>query len=248
MNLVNEQDVVLLETPHFLIWTDWAKADHGELQKLCEQMYGEVSRRFGLDAQADVFAGKCPVFCLRSRGRFEKAARVLDGYQATDALGYTSASPNGHVHVVVCRQGGWPAGRRAFAGTLVHEATHAFLHRYRSQRHIPAWLNEGLANYIAEAVLQDRCSNGEAADAVARAIAAGGQSLGEIFSDTGPLDARHYPVAHSLVSFLIERDAAAFARLIDDLKDGVATTDALQKHFGFDLTQLEVQWREAHSK
>ncbi len=238
-------DMVLVETPHFLIWTDWAKAEHPLLRGWCEGMHRAVSSRFGLAPEVNVFAGKCPVFCLRSQRRFQKVARLLDNYDAADALGYTSSSSNGHVHVVVRRQGGSPAGRDAFASTLIHEATHAFLHRYRTGRHVPAWLNEGLANFIAEAVLDERCSNGEAADAVAKAVAAGDYPIADLFSDEA-MEARHYPVAHSLVAFLIDLDAPAFVRLVDDVKLGRTAEEALHRHYRLTFEALERRWREAH--
>lgn len=239
-------DLVLLETPHFLIWTDWAKAEHDALRSWCEAMYTVVSRRFGMPPQANVFPGKCPVFCMRSKKRFRKVARLLDDYDATDALGYTSSSSNGHVHVVVRRQGGSIAGRDAFAATLIHETTHAFLHRYRTYKRVAPWLNEGLANFVAETVLGERCSNAETAAAAARAIVDGGHSIEAIFSNDDALDARYYPVAHSLVAFLIERDAEAFARLIDDIKLGQPVEDALERQYHMNLPALDAEWRRAH--
>lgn len=240
------KDLVLLETPRFLIWTDWAAAEHDALRTWCEEMYEVVSRQLGMPPQVNVFAGKCPVFCMRSKKRFRKIARLLDNYDGTNALGYTSSNSNGHTHVVVCRQGGSPVGRDAFAATLVHEATHAFLHRYRSGRRLPAWLNEGLANYVAEAVLGDRCSNAETAAAAARAVIVGNYPLDPIFSEKGPLAARYYPVAHSVVSFLIKLDPAAFTRLIDGIKQGTPTEKALEQCYNLNLKTLETEWRGAH--
>jgi len=39
--------------------------------------------------------------------------------------------------------------------TLVHEAAHGFLYRYQSSYHIKSWLNEGLAEYLAESLLDN---------------------------------------------------------------------------------------------
>lgn len=237
--------LTLVETPHFLIWTDWAKAEHADLRIWCEAMYTELAARFAVSDNTPVFPGKCPIYCLRSRKRFRKVARLLDDYEATGALGYTSSSDNGHVHVVVCRQGGSTAGRDNFAGTLIHEGVHAFLHRYRTGRHIPAWINEGLADFVAEAVLGDRCPNAETAEATARAVVRGGYGIAELFVDEGMLEARYYPVAHSLVAFMIARDRQAFIGLIDDIKLGASPDSALKQRYDLTALELEAGWRQA---
>ncbi len=242
------RDLVLLETPHFLIWTDWLRSEHADLRRWCEDMYTTLAKRFCLSTDGCVFAGKCPLFALRSRKRFQAVAELLDGYEAGGALGYTSSHTNGHVHVVIYRHGGSPAARDAFASTLVHEGTHAFLHRYRSTRHIPSWINEGLADFVAQSVLGDQCSNRDAADAVAAEIVAGEHSIAPVFASNGALDARYYPVAHSLVSFLIEREPAAFISVIDDLKDGAPVAEALMGRYHLTLQGLEQAWRRTHGQ
>ncbi len=238
-------DLVLLETPHFLIWTDWAKAEHSHLRAWCEQMYESLIARFSLPPDAPVFAGKCPVFCLRSRKRFRTVAHLLDDYDVTGALGYTSSDGNGHVHVVVCRQGGSDAARDAFAATLVHEGAHAFLHRYLTTRPLPPWINEGLAELVADAVLGQRCPSREAADAVAREIRRRDLSIQPLFADDHALEARWYPVAHSLVAFLLERDSARFVRWISSLKAGADAETALHEEFRLTFDDLERAWISA---
>ncbi len=239
-------DLALRETEHFLIWTDWARAERGALESWCEEMYTSLARRFGVSGGESIFAGKCPVYCLRSRKRFTQVAGLLDHYDVRGALGYTSSAPNGHVHVVVCRQGGSLAARDAFASTLIHEGTHAFLHRYRSTRRIPMWLNEGLANCVAEAVLGDRCSNDRAAEAVGRAVVSGGYTYGAMFADSGMLDARYYAVAHGLVAHLIDRDATGLVGMIDDIKLGASGGAALEGRFGLTFESLDRAWRDEH--
>ena len=169
-------------------------------------------------------------------------AKLLGGYDASDALGYTSTESDGHVHVVLYRYDGSAVGMNSFAGTLVHEGTHAFLHRYRSTRSLPDWIDEGLADFVAEAVLQDRCTYGEAAEAVRREVVRGGYDIEQVFEKT---DARHYAVAHSLVSFLIRRAEAAFIGLIDDIKSGAATVDALYRRYRLSPKTLDNAWRRA---
>lgn len=236
-------DMVLVETEHFLIWTDWAKAEHSHLAVWCEAMYDELSSIFGVPEDRHVFPGKCLVFCLRSQSRFLKAAKILDNYNAINALGYTSTDPNGHTHVVVFRQGGSPVGRDAFASTLVHEGVHAFVHLYRGQGRIPTWLNEGLANVVAEEVLDDRCPNAETATAAALAFVRRDLPLSMIMAEDGMLDPRVYPLAHSLVAFLMDQKSGAFSGLIDDIKASMSMEQALKKRYDWSLEQFDRAWR-----
>lgn len=233
----------LVETEHFLIWTDWSSKEHDLLRLWCESAYRAVLRQLGRPSKKFLFAGKCPVFCMRSRKSFLEVAKLLDDYDVSDALGYARSDSNGHVHVVVCRQGGSEVGLEAFASTLVHETVHACMHRVPGPAALPGWVSEGLANYLAEVVLGDRCSNGETAAAIARQFIARNLELDEVFDPQATLDARYYPVAHSLVHHLITREPAAFAGFLTDLKNGQSVDTALRDRYELDRTQLEQHWR-----
>ncbi len=237
--------VELLETTHFLIWTDWIESEHELLRRWCEQMYTALRAQFRTPADANVFAGKCPVFCLKSRKRFKAAARLLDDYDAAAALGYASSDANGHVHLVLSRQGGSYAGRLAFANTLVHEGTLLFLHRMSGPHRLPAGLSEGLADHTAEEVLGELSPNGETARATAQEIVRGDYNVRPIFADESSLDAVYYPVAQSLTSFLDRRGSDALLLLVRDIKTGVAPERALEHRFGWTIDELERAWREA---
>jgi hypothetical protein len=101
-----------------------------------------------------------------------------------------------------------------------------------------------LAEYIAEQVLGDRCHYGEAADLVARQYANRDIPINGLLRTRGLPKPHEYPVAHSLVAFLIERDAAAFASLIGDLKTGHSVERSLQRNYdGMTFETLTVAWR-----
>jgi len=246
---INE-DLVLVETDHFLLWTDWNRIYRPQLAQWCEGMYAALCVQFGLEVgqgqgpDDNIFLGKCPVFCFRSKARFLRFARTYDHYKRTSIVGYTQTAANGHVHVVLFRRG--PSGLDVdqFAGTLVHEGVHAFLHRYKRTGHISGWVGEGLADYIAEQVLGDRCVYGERADLIARQYVLREIRIGDLLSKTWQPQAHEYPIACSLVGFLIERDREAFAALIGDLKDGHGVEQALQRNYDMTLEALEAAWRE----
>ncbi|MGD2109343.1 MAG: hypothetical protein PVI86_08110, partial [Phycisphaerae bacterium] len=239
--------VVLVETNHFLIWTDWGQRRRDKLAEWCEATYAALVGHFGLDPEEDVFLAKCPVFCWTSAARFRKFARQFDGYDGKNAVGYTrSIQENGHVHVVLLRQGHEEKDFDRFASTLVHEATHAFLHRLYSTRLIPHWINEGYADMIAERVLVDRCPNAENAELLARQFVRYGWPIGELLLSTGPIEVQQYPIAHSTVGFLSSLDERALAGVIRALKAGSNVPEALVAEFdGLTLDALESRWRAA---
>ncbi len=239
--------VALVETDHYLIWTDWTRRHRDKLAGWCEAVYSALCEHFHLDPNDQVFLAKCPVFCWRSEAHFKKFARLFDGYDGTNAIGYTrSIQENGHVHVVLLRQGHKEKDFNRFACTLVHEATHAFLHRLYSTRLIPHWVNEGYADMIAERVLGDRCPNGENADLLARQYVRYGWPIGELLRSTGPIEVHQYPIAHSIIAFLRDLSENSLAGFIKDLKGGMSVPAALAARYdNMTLGELETGWRSA---
>jgi len=150
------------------------------------------------------------------------------------------------VHLVLLQQGRTPADLDRFACTLVHEGTHAFVHRLYAPRLIPPWVNEGLAEYMAEEVLRERCPAGEKAVLLRRQYARYGWSLGGMLGDLDPLKVHQYPLAHSLVAYLQEHGQERFAGFIRSLKEGRTAAQALAANYdGLTLAGLEANWRSA---
>lgn len=237
--------VVAIETPHFLIWTDFEPRYRDRLMEWCESTYVALCAQFGLDPSEQIFLAKCPVFCFRSKARFVRFARTFDGFEGTGAVGYTrSIENNGHVHVALLRQGRSTIDLDRFASTLVHETTHAFIHRLYTHRLIPHWVNEGLADRMAENVLGDRCPNAENAALLASCYVRHDWPIRHVLISTGPIAVEHYPLAHSVVTYMHGRDAKGFGTFLRGLKDGQDTRDALAAAFdGLTIENLELRWR-----
>lgn len=238
--------IELVETDHFLIHTDWPARDRQMLPGLFESMYTALCGEFDCDPKGDVFLAKCPVFCFASKGRFWKFAREFDGFADKEAIGYTrSIVESGHVHMALCLGGRRPGDFDRFAYTLVHEGTHAFMHRFHSNRLIPHWVNEGYAELMAEQVLGDRCPAGEKADLLARQYVRFNWPLGELLLRAGPIEVHEYPLAASVITYLHAQGRDRFAGFIRGLKEGHDLPRALADHYaGMTLQRLEAQWRE----
>ena len=239
--------IVLVESDHFLIWTDWEARYRDRLVGWCESMYAALCAQFDLDPADNIFLAKCPVFCWRSKTRFLRFAREFDGYGGKDAVGYTrSIERNGHVHVVLLRQGRSRADFDRFACTLVHEGTHAFIHRLYASRLIPHWVNEGYADLTAERVLKDRCPAGENAELLARQFVRYDWPITALLKGAGPIPVHQYALAHSVVAHLEGSGHERFAGFIKDLKTGEPVPAALAANYdGLTLDQLEANWRSA---
>lgn len=240
-------DITLIESDHFLVWTDWERRERPRLTQWCEAMYSALCERFGLDSRDDIFLAKCPVFCFRSKARFRKFARDFDAYDGRDAIGYTrSIEKNGHVHMVFARVGSSQADYDRFACTLVHEGTHAFLHRLYGPRLLPHWVNEGYADLTAQRVLGERCPNGSNAALLARQYARYDWSVGALLDSASTIAVHQYPLAHSLVAYLESLGRDRFARFIRSLKNGATVADALAADYdGLTLAGLEPAWKDA---
>lgn len=244
------KDIALIESDHFLVWTDWEKRDRGRLTEWCEAMYAALCKRFDLDPREDVFLARCPVFCFRSKARFRKFARDFDGYDGKDAIGYTrSIEKNGHVHMVFARVGRSDADYDRFACTLVHEGTHAFLHRLYGPKLLPHWVNEGYADLTAERILGDRCPNGGNAALLARQYARYEWPIAGLLESTSTIGVHQYPLVHSVVAYLESLGRDRFAGLIKGLKNGATVADALVENYdGMTIVGLEQAWKEAIHK
>ncbi len=241
------KDIDLVETDHFLIWTDLPRAMRAPLSVAAEDMYAALCRQFGYNAAGNIFLGKCPVFCLRSRGEFFRFARGFDDYRESAAVGYTrSVQERGYVHVVLFYQGRSAQEWQRFVATLVHEGSHAFLHRFHTSRLIPVWINEGYAELMTERVLKERSPAAENADLLARQFVKFDWPVRNLMRGTGAIEVHQYPIAHSLLAWLEAHDPAKFAAFMAGMKDGLGVEEALKSSFdGMTLDDWEFRWRQA---
>jgi hypothetical protein len=239
-------DLELVETEHFLIWTDWRPLDRPRLAAWCEGMYAALCRKFSLAESGHIFLGKCPIFCFRSKAGFLRFLRTFEHNDSTNLVGYAITQPNGHVHVSTYLRGPSDYELKRFAATLVHEGAHGFLHRYQTTGNISGWLGEGLADLMAQEVLAEDCTYGRQAKLIARQYVARNLPISDLLRTVHTLPpAAQYPLAHSVVRFLIETDTHSFADMLADIKRLRDVEGALQRHFGgMDFNGLEEQWRD----
>jgi hypothetical protein len=239
-----------IQTAHFIVFTDWAPAEFDFLKTNLEAAYGAVSRQFEIPVKDNVFVGKLPVFMFKDQRSFLSYAHNFDDLPANpNLLGYYAAHGDGTGHMAMWKPNERISGstgrtpEEQWAYTLTHEFTHAFVDRYRTSRRIPRWLNEGIAEVIAQGQFPQTSTHIEA-----REMAIGGMPLGQLFDDEVMPGGEYYPVMQTMVEMLIQQDRRAFLKWFDAMKEGDKPEASLKKYFGIDYAGLENAWREHMSR
>ena len=235
----------LVETPHFLIFTDWDPVDDRWLAEQLEGAYALLSREFNVGGDQTVFVGRLPVYMFHSQEAMLHHARASDGFDGGDGVAaYYTQMSNGLGKLTMSKpratqEMGLDEARRMWSRTLVHEFVHAFLSRYRGNGALPRWLNEGLAEMLAETI-HPRPMAFEHAKHVAQS----GEPLADLFDDARYPGAIYYPVMMSMAHCLYHQDPATFVRMVDRIKAGQPAEEALRQFYGVDYAGLEAAWRD----
>ena len=131
---------------------------------------------------------------------------------------------------------------REFERVLRHEFTHALV-RSIAPRHVPYWLNEGLAVYF---------EGGDLAGARAAVAGADGKllPLSRLEAPFADLDAARARLAYSQSAVAVERlidraGAPAVVDLLTDLGAGVPLDKALERHMFISYDELQESLRDA---
>jgi hypothetical protein len=136
--------------------------------------------------------------------------------------------------IISVQRGGDPAFYRA---VLIHETVHGFIHRFMSSVHVPGWINEGIADWIAEAVVPD--SNAidmrriEGRREVART-----RTLGDEFFQAQRLTSAQYGIASDLTDFLLKSDPSGYRYFLEGIKEGKPWETCLEETLGVTQQQL----------
>ncbi len=224
------QRTTLFETQNFLLFADLPAREAERWAAQLDAMYATLLSTLEIPEGTRLFRGKCLVFIFRDRARYEAFSQEAFGFDAANAAGFFS--PKGRVCRVVFFK---PGDEQRFASTLVHEAVHAFIYRYRSPAWLPTWANEGLADYVAGHLVL-KSHEPPTHWQIARNFVAARGSVLEIMSqsyrDGSWPSEQSYPVSHMLVRFMLKHRAPQFKQWIDDIKDGKGWREAMLARFG----------------
>ena len=231
------KDLRLVETAHFLIFTTWPVREHRSLAARCEAMYRALCRQFDIPATRNIWAGKLPVFMFWQREHYAAFTTTIDKVKAVRAGGYNVQTSAGFTYVVLSHT----KTKTWFYEVLIHESTHAFLGRYLTNRIIPRWANEGLAEYMA-AKLVKNARAGERWLPATRLAVARNMDVSAVFSGQA-LSPLGYGISQSLVRYMAASNRKGLIQFIRLMKEGKSEKDALRESMNLTHAQLAENWR-----
>jgi hypothetical protein len=129
-------------------------------------------------------------------------------------------------------------------GAMTHELTHIVINQvtFNPYHGLPIWLNEGLAMY-SEGPLTEQFS-GPLAKAISGKTLISVRSISSPFSADANKANLSYAESSSLVDFLIKTQGAdKMLDLLNTFKEGSTYDGAFQKVYGWDMDQLEKDWK-----
>ncbi len=231
-----------VETEHFLIFSSWARSNDRKLAETVEKLYDELCRQFRIPDSQNIWAGKCPIYVFWDQEKFKKFSTSVLKLPDAHYGGYHKQWSNGYCLIAT----GKVRTKTRFYHVLVHEATHAFIGRYLTNRSIPKWLNEGTAEYMSATLAPKSAAAKQHIAAAAQAVRTRRPPM-HLFR-TVRLNARDYGLAQSLVRYLIHRDRKGYVKLVTLIKKGAGEAEALKQAFDLTHEELAKQWLEAVAK
>jgi hypothetical protein len=240
---------VEFQTDHFICFNDWDARETNFLKSNLEGAYATASKQFDIPVKENVFVGKLPIFMFARHADFTKFASDVDHFSVPNTVaGYYATMVNQEGQQSGGHMAMWKPditgnnvsdAERQWAYTLTHEFTHAFVARYRTNQRIPRWLNEGVAEVIANGKFPR-----QGVRDYARGVALSGKDVISVFDDNNMPGGEMYPVMMTLVETLIAHDRQAFLKYFNDIKAGVDPEEALKKHFHTDHDGLVKAWKK----
>jgi hypothetical protein len=225
----------LIETNYHLILTDIPDREAQKYLVYLDTLYDEMCRAFGIPLGSNIWSGKCIVCAFQNRAdfiRFELEVIKNTKGNPTKAGGICHGTREGRIVISLFK--GTFAAR--FATVLVHETSHGFVNRFRSDVTIPSWLNEGMAVWIAKYIVKEDDTL-EKAQRKSIAELNAQQTLAGFFSGS-QIPGEHYGAASAMVDILVSRDSDKFRQFFTEIKLGYPAEEALQRAYKMSFADL----------
>ncbi len=229
----------LYETKFFMVLSDIPATQMTPYVASLDAMYSKLSSAFGVPKDKNIWLGKCMVLAFLNEESFHAFERTfMDNTDTKGAQGLHHSASDGRA-IISCYRGNTPS---YFAVVLVHETAHGFLHRLRSSVHIPPWINEGVADWVAGAIVtQSKAVTERQKEGVDRLRQTG--SLGvNFFEEQASLQPWQYGIASNLTNFMLQIDPGRYRTFILGIKDGFTPEEALNRAYGITPSELIAQY------
>lgn len=229
----------LFETKFFLVLSDIPPAQMAPYVASLDAMYSKLSSAFGVPKDKNIWLGKCLVLAFLNEESFHAFERTfMDNSDTDGAQGLHHSASDGRA-IISCYRGSNPS---YFAVVLVHETAHGFLHRLRSTVHIPPWINEGIADWVAGAIVtQSKAVIERQKEGVDRLRQTGSLGL-NFFDERANLQPWQYGIASNLTNFMLQIDTGRYRAFILGIKEGFTPEEALNRAYGMTPAELIAQY------
>lgn len=230
----------VVETEFFIVCTDLTPVQVDGYLVSLDAMYEELCEAFGIPPARKIWCGKCPVFAFNREQDFQAFEKLIMKNDAflNGAQGLCHQSSSGEVLFA-----GYRGESDTYFGTvLVHETAHGFVHRYLSSARAPSWLNEGMSDWIAHAIMKT--------DAVPRKQISSANLIRKTgtwsdFLTTQRIEFDYYGTASTMVEILLRRDKGGqFREFFRGIKEGKAAEESLKESFGLSYKDLEILYAQ----
>lgn len=233
--------MMVSETENFLVCTNIPPRQVGPYVASLDAMHEMLVKMFGIDPEHRVWRGKALVVAFLDKTQFTRFEIQFMKHQPDpQTYGLCHSKSNGEV-IISCYRGDNPAD---FGHMLVHETSHGFIHRYKTALRLPTWVNEGMAEWIGQALVP---ASNAVRDKQKRAVEIMRQSrsMGGLLAAQGGIDAWQYGAASSLNDFMIHANQKAYVAFIEGIKEGLDWQESLQQSYHATPAQLVAAYGRA---
>lgn len=230
----------VIETDHFLLYTDAPRTDGAAWAMQLERAYEYAMKVLGVTRTDHVqptgyrgFWGKAVVMVFRAQDRLH-LIEAESFQQLVPRSTVAIFHPVGPQAFIVAYQHRDPA---VLEWELTRQMTLAVLHRYRTPQRLPAWANEGLAEYIASQTSREPTIVRQCRREAVKWIRDGGNINAlldlKYEDESWPGMTGVAPqVCGLVVHLMVQEQPQRFLRWIIAVKDGKAWNEALAEDFG----------------
>jgi hypothetical protein len=232
----------LVETKYYLFYTDMPPASVAVFIAYLDSMYEQLSKAFGIPAGKNIFCGKCVVVAFNTQESFLQFEKVVyNNVPNEGTAGLCHSSSSGEVVISVHKL----SNPFSFANVLVHETSHGVVHRWLSSVRVPSWINEGIADWVAAAVVKGSRDVTNKQSLALERVRQTASLGGRYFDETMNIEFMYYGIASNMVEFLLRVDANKYRQFLTNIKEGYTTEESLQKSYGVTMQQFVQQYGAA---
>jgi len=149
------EEVHLVATDHFMIYTTGDASDDEALAQHCEEVYQHLLKQSGLTIDRPIFPAPLAVYCLATPGQYDAFVRVAMPDDSVIFLVGANGFCAGDFGLSYLVLNGASMDDPQFVERLTHEIVHAFNRQHLSDVLLPMWFDEGLSEATVADILPD---------------------------------------------------------------------------------------------